>query len=225
MANWMCKNLRDALNNGEFAPVTGGITARADGLFLAAHPSAADHYQCPGCGHYRADFTLVDCRSIAGDALFGPLINAQAWMCDGCWTFMIFEAGKEPSMFEKTAADITAIGLSSTFRTRQSFVRDRARRLHVRSRHVDDLLDPLADAMAQTADLRAVDGLSISRAGGAPFSSAHARDCLLECKSTEGFLITRRSRQNMPLSLWLEMHNAPPSFVDQFRGKPKDFAP
>lgn len=231
MAKWMTRNLEDLLASGAYVKedrrIAGGaiagvaVDASDRSAFLYQNAQIKDHYMCPGCRHWRVAFALVDCRHI--DPLAGT--EGQAFMCDGCWTYMVHMAGKRASLYDKLAADTREIGAASTFRQRQSFLRGRLNRAARREKPIDDMIDPLADVMQAAARLDEVDAAAIAKPGGGMVTAQEAGDFMVQCKMRDGVLITKRTTRNMPISLWLELHNAPAPFIARFRGKPRDFLP
>lgn len=224
MPLFITKNLADALTSGEYVndsiKVKGfnyPIVVEPGGDALEASVKFADHYRCPGCKHWRPDFALVDCRGISDASLQG-----QRWFCDGCHTYMVFEAGKAPSLYEKLAVDVK--GLGGSFRNRRDFIKERVRRKGRVNKAIDDVTDALTDAMEIAPT---IDEIAMIRDAGiaARINPYSAKDYLLQRKGYDGILITKRTERNMPMSLWLELHNAPASFVNKFKGLPGDFQP
>ncbi len=193
-------------------------------ILLLKHPTWPDFFQCPGenCRHWRHVDTLIDCRHI--DPKDGT--EGQPFMCDGCWTFMVHRAGKDRSLFEKVAIELQQeIGKRSTFKQRQTILRDRVRRKVDRSKAIDDLLDPIADVMQKTSLADMVPALKQKKLDGSDLSCSEVCDFMLNRKMNDGVLITMRHTRNMPISLWLGLHNAPKPEVDRVRGLPRDFLP
>lgn len=243
MAKWRTKSLQDAIDAGDFTlePAAIRIDGRKRNTPYEAYVSIEDalikhpiwdpsHVRCPGCGHFHWTEAIIDCRHITDLTLASCDGNKHNWMCGGCWTHMIFQQGKKQNLYKKIAAEVNSVGTNAPFIQKQSRLKDLVGRKGMISKKIDDYLDPISEVMPEASTLQHIDSMSLADPKFAQFSSILQNmtsrvvgTFMNQRKTRDGVLITKRSLGEMPISLWLELHNAPVAFVDKFKGKPKDF--